>query len=255
MSATIARVALGQIVVECGRPDANMARALAAIDAAAQAGADMLVLPECLDFGWTHDSARLGAEPIPGPRAATLAVRAGTAGIMLAAGLSERDGDHVYNTAILVERDGRILGTHRKVNELDFACSLYRTGRKLEVFDTSFGPIGLAICADLLAPEIGAGLCRMGARLILSPSAWAVPESHDEAQSPYGDEWRRAYGEIAARFGVAVASVSNVGRVEGGAWHGRPIIGRSLAMSGDGSVAALGHYGVEDMPIATITLR
>lgn len=253
-SSTVVRIALGQILVEPGLPEANMARAVAAIDCAAQAGADMLVLPECLDFGWAHDSARGGAEPIPGPRAAMLAARAGTAGMVLAAGLSERDGDHVYNTAILVERDGSVLGKHRKVNELDFARSLYRTGRKLEVFDTSFGPIGLAICADLLAPEIGAGLCRMGAQLILSPSAWAVPETHDETQSPYGDEWRSAYGDIAAQFKVAVASASNVGRVEGGAWHGRPVIGRSLAMAGDGSVAAMGRYGVEDMPIATITL-
>lgn len=254
MSKTLVRVALGQILVVPGQPDANIARALTAIDAAAHIGADLLVLPECLDFGWTHDSARIGAEPIPGPSAAMLAARAGAAGVMLAAGLSERDGDHVFNTAILVERDGRLLGKHRKVSELDFARSLYRTGRKLEVFDTSFGPIGLAVCADLLAPEIGAGLCRLGARLILSPSAWAVPETHDEAHTPYGDEWRQAYGAIAAGFAVPVASASNVGRIEGGAWHGRPVIGRSLAMAGDGRVAALGGYDVEDMPVAEIEL-
>lgn len=249
------RVALGQILVEAGRPDANIARALSAIDAAGAAGADMLVLPECLDFGWASDDARVGAEPIPGPRAALLAARAGSAGIMVAAGLSKRLGDIIYNAAILVDRDGTIVGQHRKINELDFARSVYAKGSKLEVFDTSMGRIGLAICADLLLPEIGSTLAAMGAQLILSPSAWAVPVDHDEAATPYGEEWRSAYGNLARRHGVAVAAASNVGRIKGGSWHGRPVIGRSIAVNHDGSVAGLAAFGEPDLPMVELRLR
>ncbi len=249
MTASSARVALGQILVESGRPDANIARALAAIDAAAIAGADVLVLPECLDFGWACDDARAGAEPIPGPRAALLAARAGAAGIMVAAGLTERAGGVIYNAAILVERDGTIVGQHRKVNELDFARSLYATGRKLEVFETSIGRVGLAICADLLVPEIGTALAAMGAQIILSPSAWAVSNDHDETIAPYGREWRNAFGNLARQYDAAVASASNVGRIEGGEWHGRPVIGRSLAVHDDGLIAQLAEYGREDLPV------
>lgn len=252
MKGRAVRVALGQIAVEPGRPDANIARALAAIEHAAAAGADALVLPECLDFGWIGADARSGAEPLDGPRATALAAGAAAAGIVVAAGLSERAGTSLHNAAILIDRDGRIVGTHAKINELDIASDLYVPGRKLEVFDTAIGRIGLAICADLLVPETGAALARMGAELILSPSAWAVPAGHDEDAEPYGGEWRSAYGRIAADGGVPVAAASNVGRVEGGLWHGRPVIGRSLAMDGDGQVAALGAYGREDLPIANL---
>lgn len=255
MNGRCVRVALGQILVEPGRVDANIGRALAAIDAAAAAGAEVLVLPECLDFGWASDAARSGAEPIPGPRAALLAARAGAAGIVLTAGLSERAGDQIYNAAILIDRDGTIIGQHRKINELDFARSLYTTGTKLEVFDTSIGRVGIAICADLLIPEIGAALAAMGAEIILSPSAWAVPDDHDEVITPYGGEWRSAYGSLARQCGVAVAAASNVGRIEGGAWDGRPIIGRSLAVHGDGSIAGLAAFGREDLPVCELRYR
>lgn len=249
MSRRSVRVALGQILVEPGKPEANIARALAAIDAAGAAGADAIVLPECLDFGWACDDALAGAEPIPGPMAALLAARAGAVRIVLAAGLTERVGGTVYNAAILVDRDGTIVGHHRKINELDFAQSLYATGSKLEVFDTSIGRIGLAICADLLVPEIGATLAALGAQIVLSPSAWAVPVDHDQARTPYGDEWRSAYGTLAGARGVAVAAASNVGRIEGGAWHGRPVIGRSLAVHDDGSIAGLAAFDRADLPV------
>lgn len=250
----VVRVALGQILVEPGQADANLSRALAAIDRARAAGADAIVLPECLDCGWTCTGAAEGAEPIPGPRTATLAARAGAAGIVVAAGLTERAGGVVHNAAILIDRDGTVVGRHRKVNELDFACELYTPGNKLEIFETSIGRVGLAICADLLLPEIGATLARLGAQLILSPSAWAVEATHDEAATPYGSEWRTAYGLLAERHAVPVAAASNVGKIDGGAWHGRPVIGRSLAMRADGSVAALGHFGMEDLPVAELPL-
>lgn len=249
------RVALGQILVEPGRPDGNIARALTAIDAAAAAGTHVLVLPECLDFGWACGDARRGAEPIPGPRAAMLAARAANAGIVVAAGLSERAGEVIHNTALLIERDGSIIGHHRKINELDFAQSLYATGRKLEVFDTSIGRVGVAICADLLMREIGTALAVMGADIILSPSAWAVPNDHDEAATPYGGEWRSAYGDLARRHGVAVAAASSVGRIEGGVWHGRRVIGRSVAVHGDGSIAGLAAYDQADLPIVELRHR
>lgn len=255
MTGLSVRVALGQIRVEPGKPEANMARALAAIDGAGKAGADVLVLPECLDFGWACDDARAGAEPITGPRAALLAARAGAAGIVLAAGLTERAGGVLYNAAILVDRDGTIAGQHRKINELDFARSLYATGAKLAVFDTTIGRVGLAICADLLIPEIGKALAAMGAQVILSPSAWAVPDDHDETITPYGNEWRSAYGNLARERGVATAGASNVGRIEGGAWHGRRVIGRSLAVHDDGSVAGLAAFDRDDLPVVALRYR
>lgn len=249
------RVALGQIRVEPGDAHGNLERAVAAIRAAADAGADAIVLPECLDLGWACADRDAGVEPIPGPRAALLAAHAATAGVLVAAGLTERDGTAIHNSAVLIERDGTLIGRHRKINELPFARALYEPGAALDVFESSIGPVGLAVCADLLAPEIGARLAGRGARLILSPCAWAVPDDHDEVGTPYGEEWRRAYGAIGRRFGVAVVGVSNVGVVRSGAWAGRRIIGRSLATQCDGSVAGVARFEAEDLPIVAVRVR
>ena len=60
------RVGMGQIAVEGGKPCENLDRAAAAVAEAARLGCRLIVLPECLDLGWTHPSARELAQPIPG---------------------------------------------------------------------------------------------------------------------------------------------------------------------------------------------
>ena len=60
------KVALAQMLVEGGQPDQNLQRAEARIQEAAQRGADLVLLPEALDFGWTHPSAVDGAGRVLG---------------------------------------------------------------------------------------------------------------------------------------------------------------------------------------------
>ncbi len=67
------RVGMAQILVEGGRPDANLGRAALAIGEAADRGCRLVVLPECLDTGWTDPSARDLARPIPAPHSERLA--------------------------------------------------------------------------------------------------------------------------------------------------------------------------------------
>jgi predicted amidohydrolase len=72
---------MGQILVEGGKLQENLARATWAIELAAKQNCQIVVLPECLDLGWTYPSARHLAAEIPGPtsdalcRAAAEAVR------------------------------------------------------------------------------------------------------------------------------------------------------------------------------------
>jgi len=61
------RVGMAQTLVEGGRPGPNLDRAVAAIESACELGCRLVVLPECLDLGWTDPSARELAVPIPGP--------------------------------------------------------------------------------------------------------------------------------------------------------------------------------------------
>jgi predicted amidohydrolase len=236
---------MGQILVEGGRPEANLDRAVRAIDQAAAQGCRLVVLPECLDLGWTDPSARTLARPIPGAHSDQLAQAARTSRILVAAGLVERAGEHLFNSAILLSPEGQILLHHRKVNELDIALDLYSVGDRLGVARTELGTLGLTVCSDNFGSSLALGhvLARMGAQVLLSPSAWAVDAGHDNRSEPYGQLWLDSYTELARLYDATVIGVSNVGRLTSGPWLGRKCIGCSLAVGPGGEVLARGPYG------------
>jgi len=239
---------MAQMLVEPGRPVFNLARAVRAIDSAAARGCRLVVLPECLDLGWTDPSARELAQPIPGPHLDRLARAARENRIYVAAGLVERLASRLYNSAVLLSPTGQLLLHYRKINELDVALDLYSVGDRLGVAETEVGVIGLNICADNFANSLAIGhvLARMGARVIVSPSAWAVDGDHDNAREPYGQLWRDSYGRLAKLYGLTIVGVSNVGWITAGPWKGRKCIGCSLAVGPEGEVLAQGSYGAED---------
>jgi predicted amidohydrolase len=251
------RIGMGQILVEGGEPEANLARATNMIARAAAAGCDAAVLPECLDLGWTHPSARDLAAPVPGPRSEQLAEAARQGGIYVVAGLTERDGSKVYNAAVLIAPDGSILVKHRKINELDIAHDLYARGDRLGVAETPHGRLGVTICADNFPDslDLARSLARMGCRLLLSPCAWAVDAGHDNARDPYGGLWLGSYGELARSCGMTVVGVSNVGWLRAGPWAGRKCIGASLAVGAGGAVLARGPYGESAEALTEVTTQ
>lgn len=241
------RVGMGQVLVRAGAAAENLARARDCVARARGEGCAVVVLPECLDLGWTHPDAPRLAQPVPGPSSDALGEAAREAGLWVVAGLTERDGERTFNTAVLLDDRGRLRLKHRKINELDIAWHLYSRGTVLEVTDTPFGRVGIPICADnsTASTELGLALGRMGARLLLSPCAWAVKPDHDDAKEPYGrDLWDVAYRLFAEKQGIATVAVSNVGRLEAGPWAGRYCIGSSLAVGPDGAVLARLPYGV-----------
>lgn len=253
------RLGLAQILVEGGKPEVNLARAVERIAQAATESCRIVVLPECLDFGWTHPSARELAQPIPGPHFDRLAASARRHGLYVAAGLVERAGDRLYNAAVLIGPAGDLLLLHRKINELDIALDLYAIGDRLGVVETELGTLGLTVCADNFPTALAAAhvLARMGAQVILSPSAWAVDANHDNRTEPYGDLWRGAYRQLTTLYDLTVVGVSNVGRITAGPWQGRKCIGCSLAMGPGGEVLAEAPYGeaAEALVVVEVTPR
>lgn len=241
----LVRLALAQMRVEPGRPDENLARAEAEICRARESGAEIVLLPEVLDFGWTHPSARDGAGTVPeGETSMRLAAAAATYGIHVCAGLAERFAEKLFNAAVLFGPDGELLLHHRKIHEIPFARELYATGDRLGVVDTPLGRLGLMICADALAPGgvVTRTLAAMGADLILSPCAWAVPPDHDNELTPYGTLWREHYAPVAQEHGLWIAGCSNVGPVVEGEWRGWRCIGNSIVVGPEcGFVRACSH--------------
>lgn len=250
-------VGMAQLLVEGGRPSANLDRAATMIRQAAAQGCRLVVLPECLDLGWTDPSARALAQPIPGTHADQLAEAARAHHIYVAAGLVERAGNRLYNAAVLFGLGGELLLHHRKINELDIALDLYAVGDRLGGVETDLGILGLAVCADNFGSSLAIGhvLARMGAQILVSPSAWAVDANHDNTREPYGQLWRDAYTELTRLYDLTVIGVSNVGWITGGPWQGRKCIGCSLAVGPGGEILAQGPYGETAEALVKVTVR
>lgn len=240
------KLAMAQMLVEGGRKEANLRRAEQRIAETAQGGAQMVLLPEALNVGWTHPSAEDEADAIPnGESCSRLCAAAQTNKVYVCAGLVERDNRCIYNSAVLIAPDGKVLSIHRKLNELEIGHSFYAQGSSLQVTHTPLGAIGVMICADAFArgQVIGRSLGFMGADIILSPSAWAVPADHNNRREPYGGLWLDNYGPVARDFQLWIAGVSNVGPIDAGPWQGRRCIGCSLLVGPDGGQVSMGPYG------------
>lgn len=252
------KLALAQMTVVGGQVDANLARARAMVGDAARKGAEVVLLPEALDAGWTHPASPALAESVPEGRACrTFIASAREHGVYVCAGLTERSGDKVYNAAVLVSPDGAVLLHHRKLNELEIGHDVYGQGDRLAVAKTPLGTLGLMICADaaVRGQVVARSLGLMGADVILSPCAWAVPPGYDPARQPYGGMWRDCYGAVARDFRVWIAGCSNVGLIQGGPWNGHSCIGCSLVVDPEGRPVLTGPYGEQAEELLLVDVK
>lgn len=195
----------------------NLARGLAALDRAADRGADLACFAE-LAFDPFHpqrppESSPLElAEPVPGPTTRALATRAAERGLVVVANLLERDGDAVFDASPVIDADGSLLGVTRMVHVPDYdgfhEKRWYAYGdRGAPVYDTAIGRLGVAICYDRHYPEYLRALAVAGAEVVVVPQAGAV------------DEWPEGLFEAEMRVaafqnGYFVALCNRVGEEE-----------------------------------------
>lgn len=138
---------------------------------AADQGADLIVLPETLTYFGTGLTYADCAEPVPGPSTHYFGQLARQHRTHIVAGLLEREGHLIYNVAVLLGPDGKIIGRYRKVTlprgEIEGGIT---PGNEYPVFKTEFGNVGMMICYDGFFPEVARELTRNGAEVI----AWPV---------------------------------------------------------------------------------
>jgi deaminated glutathione amidase len=129
---------------------------------------DMVVLAELNAFGTDTEA----AQPLPGPAEQRFCEMARRLGIWLLPGsVFERAGDRVYNTAPVIDPDGKVIARHRKL----FPWLPYEkgvaAGDEFVVFDVpDVGRFGVSICYDMWFPETIRTLAWLGAEVILHPS-------------------------------------------------------------------------------------
>ncbi|MCB0364454.1 MAG: carbon-nitrogen hydrolase family protein [Bdellovibrionaceae bacterium] len=233
------KIGLAQLLVEGGEPERNFERAEKLIVEAKSQGCQVVLLPETIDFAWTHPSALTEAQPIPGPYSETVQTWAKTHQVYVCVGLTEKTPAGNYNTALLVNPQGEILIHYHKINLLTVEFPYYQVGQSLHVVDTEFGKIGVNICADnyLDGLPIGHTLARMGAQVILSPSSWTVDHGITEEDDPYRDKWKKPFTTLSGLYDLVIASTTSVGYIVGGPYEGKKMVGCSLVVNNKGLVA------------------
>lgn len=154
--------------------EANLAAWLAAVDNAAAAQPDLLLLSETiLDTGISLAQA---AVALDGPEVAAFCHRAAQHRMYIVVGLALLEDGVYHNCALLIDRQGHIAGIHRKLQlplaEMEMG---FTPGDEIAVFETDFARMGMMICWDYAFPEIAGRLARQGAELLLVPSLWNAP--------------------------------------------------------------------------------
>lgn len=183
------RIALAQMSSAEDRHE-NLTRALAVMDDAAAAGADLIVFPEVVLDRFFPACRRVDcrrppeelAEPIPGPSSDRIAAKAKEHGLVTVFNLYEAAADgRLFDSSPVYDADGTLLGITRMAHitqyEGFYEQDYYHPGDTgAPVYDTAVGKLGVAICYDRHFPEYMRGLALAGADLVVIPQAGVLGE-------------------------------------------------------------------------------
>lgn len=160
----------------------NLTAAVAYIEKAAAAGADIAVLPEM--FNCPYDNAFFAdySEPAQGHTCEVISCAAAKNNIIVVGGsIPESDSGRLYNTSFVFGNKGEMLARHRKAHLFDidvpggqrfFESETFTRGDDVTVFDTPLGKIGLCICFDIRFPELVRCMALRGAKVVIVPAAF-----------------------------------------------------------------------------------
>ncbi len=202
---------------------ANLDKTVQRIADAAAQGADVVCLEELFDGPYpcqSEDHRQFDrAEPIPGPTSRRLAEAAAEHGVVLIASLFERRAPGLYhNTAVVIERDGHLVGTYRKMHIPDdpgYYEKFYFTPGDLgfSAFATTAGRLGVGVCWDQWFPEAARLMALRGAHILFYPTAigWLVDEKAEFGTSQHA-AWETMLRSHAIANGLFVAATNRVGR-------------------------------------------
>lgn len=172
------RIALAQLRPVVGEPDTNLATVEAAL--AEHGDVDLMVWPELFLPGYTTSRIETLADTLDGERVGRLCSAARNHDTALVIGIAERrDDGAIANSALAIDRDGRIAGCYRKIQLFGGEAEAFAPGETLEIVEIAGVRVGLMICFDIEFPEIGRALAVGGAELLVSVSANMRPFGPD----------------------------------------------------------------------------
>lgn len=189
----------------------NVQKALTMGELAAGKGAQIICFQELFNTHWfprdINEADFILAEDLGGPTLQTMRGLAKEKGVALICPFFERDGDKYFNTAVVIDREGEILGTYRKVHvpQIPFweERAYFSPGDKgFPVFDLGLAKIGVQICWDNFFPEGTRVLALQGAQIVFAPTAAAFASQQ---------RWLKVMAGNAIANGLFILRVNRVG--------------------------------------------
>jgi predicted amidohydrolase len=249
------RLAICQVLVIDSDRDGNFRRIENALEGAQAQHADIAIFPESSILGWENPDAHTMAAPIPGKDSDRIAALAQKYHVMITIGLDEKDGDKLYDSAILVDKAGKLLWKHRKINVLpELMAPPYSQGRPedIGVVDTEFGRIAVLICADTFSDVFVEKMKTLKPDLMLVPYGWAAPKDQWPQHSKLLEELVK---KRAAQVGCPMAGVDLVGEMTHGPWTGQTYGGSSFVADGTGKILLTLRDRDTDLKVIEVSLR
>ena len=176
---------IGVVQMECdlGNVDANMEKVSFYSSKASQEGFDLVVFPEMVDTGYNMETISQNAsfwdENSKNCPFSIIKNLGKKNNIHIICNISEKEDDKIYNTTLVVNSDGEMIGKYRKNHLADYPPlnegSCITPGENLEIVEINNIKFGLLTCYDLRFPEISRALVLKGADALILCSAWPFP--------------------------------------------------------------------------------
>lgn len=223
------KVALAQIFCLDSDKSGNLTRIENAIIESKNEGAEIILFPEMALVGWVNPDAHLLSKPIPGEDSDYLSKLAKKYGVYICIGLGEKEGDKLFDSAILISDTGEILLKHRKNNILtELMEPSYSKGVGVQAVETKFGKVGVMICADSFKENLLTEMADLKPDLLLIPYGWAAKV---EDWPEHGKELHDVVEKVSLKVKCPVIGTDLVGQISQGPWKGLTYGGQSVAYS------------------------
>ncbi|RJS60801.1 carbon-nitrogen hydrolase family protein [Bacillus sp. PK3_68] len=181
------KIAIAQLRCELKKKEANLNRILQTIEEAKEKQADYVLFPELYLSGYALDEDLYSlAEPENGESIRRIQLQAKSSNVGAIVGFPELDNSLLYNSALLIGKNGNILGKYRKVHLYHQEKQWFTAGDSFPVFSLPEGDVGLMITYDMEFPEASRILALKNAQLLLVLAANMLPYQH------YQDAFLRA---------------------------------------------------------------
>ena len=221
----------------------NIERAISFVEQAASKGADLIVFPELFTTGYDMevigDDYDMLGESIDGKTTALFSAAAKKNSINLVIPLPLKKENTLYNSAVIIDRQGNVVGNYDKTHLWQDEKSFFVCGDLYPVFEMDFGKLGVMICYDAGFPEVARMLALRGAELIVVPGAFAAMHKY---------RWDIYFQARALENSCFVAGINGVGG------ETDILFGNDKIFGPEGNLLTEGVLNEEEMQIVELDL-